>query len=367
MSNTTSLYERAAGLVELLFEWPTDPASWQRMLGALCREIGEGTVAVVIGQLAANGPVFLLGHGLPMRRLEPELLTPSANQPPAAETPPGSILEIPRGSAAFAATPFYQKVLAPAGIAPGPGYSLTLGRSPARVTAALLVLSRDASWTPRPEDRALLELLAPYVIRAVRVGLDLNERRSGIEALLEIFDALVLGVMLLDEKGEVSFLNETAGRLLGVRAGLRQGGLGGAADHARRTEAANALLRSEAGAAERPFHVVSSPLRTSVAGNDRDARFATAVFVGDPGLGARGTEEALRALYGLTPSEERLALRLASGEKLDEAAEHLGIRPSTARSVLRSVFGKTETHRQSELVRLVLALAGQVRVDSPRG
>jgi DNA-binding CsgD family transcriptional regulator/PAS domain-containing protein len=366
-ATASTLYERAAALVEALFDQPADPTCWQRALAALCGEIGEGAVAVVIGQLAAAGPVFLLGHGLPMRRLGPELLAPAADQPPSDRSRPGSLLEIPANSAAFGATPLYREVLRPAGLAPGPGLCVSLGRSETRVTGAVLVLSRDPRWRPRPEDRALLELLTPYLMRAVRVGLDLNERRSGIEALLGIFDALVLGVMLLDRNSEVSFLNQAAARLLGVRAGLRLPGPAGRADRARRNEAAQALLRSEAGAAGRPFHVISTPLRATLVDRAPDAHFATAVFFGDPSLGAAGAEDALRALYGLTPSEERLALRLASGEKLAEAAATLHIRPSTARSLLRSVFGKTDTHRQSDLVRLVLTLVGQVRIDSPRG
>lgn len=363
----STLYERAAALVETLFERPADPSCWERAFAALCKEIGGGAVAVVIGQLAAAGPVFLLGHGLPMRRLGPELLSPSAEQPPPDRTPPGVLLEIPPNSAAFGATPLYREVLRPAGLLPGPGLCVSLGRSEARVTGAVLVLSRDPGWSPRPEDRALLELLTPYLMRAVRVGLDLNERRSGIEALLGIFDALVLGVMLLDQNGEVSFLNQAAARLMSVRAGLRLPGPSCAADHARRNEAASALLRSEAGAAGRPFHVISTPLRATDPDRAPDARFATAVFFGDPSLGAAGAEDALRALYGLTQSEERLALRLASGERLEEAAAALRIRPSTARSLLRTVFGKTDTHRQADLVRLVLTLVGQVRIDPPRG
>jgi DNA-binding CsgD family transcriptional regulator/PAS domain-containing protein len=365
LTSGASLYERAAALVELLFERPADPAGWQRMLGALCREIADDAVALVLGQLTPAGPMFMLGHGLEMRREALDLFTPSAEQAP--EAPSGTIVEIPPNDARFASTPLFREILAPAGIAPGPGLCVPLGRSETRITAALLVVSRDPGWKPQPEDGALLELLAPYVRRAVLVGLDLNERRSGIEALLGIFDALVLGVVLLDNEGEVSFVNETAARLLGVRPGLSALGPAGAADRKRRTEAAHAMLRCEVGDAGRPLHIVSTPLRTPEQGRAPDARFSTAVFLGDPGLGAAGTEEALRLLYDLTRSEERLALRLASGEKLAEAAEQLGIRLSTARSVLRSVFEKTGTHRQPELVRLVLTLVGQIRLDPPRG
>jgi DNA-binding CsgD family transcriptional regulator len=57
--------------------------------------------------------------------------------------------------------------------------------------------------------------------------------------------------------------------------------------------------------------------------------------------------------FRLTPSEARLALFLAGGKSLEEAAHELGIAQETARSHLKSTFTKTRTHRQGELVALV--------------
>ena len=61
--------------------------------------------------------------------------------------------------------------------------------------------------------------------------------------------------------------------------------------------------------------------------------------------------------YGLTTAETRLALELAAGHALRDAARHLGIRVNTARVQLRSIFAKTATNRQAALVRLLLANA----------
>lgn len=60
---------------------------------------------------------------------------------------------------------------------------------------------------------------------------------------------------------------------------------------------------------------------------------------------------------GLTPTEQRLACRLVLGDSLEEAAEHIGVKLSTARSYLRNIFDKTGASRQSELVSLALTLA----------
>jgi DNA-binding CsgD family transcriptional regulator len=64
----------------------------------------------------------------------------------------------------------------------------------------------------------------------------------------------------------------------------------------------------------------------------------------------------LRQAFQLTPSEARLALHLAGGKSLEEAAQEMAIAQETGRSHLKSVFRKTGTHRQGELIALVSRL-----------
>ena len=61
--------------------------------------------------------------------------------------------------------------------------------------------------------------------------------------------------------------------------------------------------------------------------------------------------------FGLTPAEARLVALLAGGLSIADAAERLGIVRDTARNQLKSAFAKTGTHRQPELVNLVLRIA----------
>lgn len=60
--------------------------------------------------------------------------------------------------------------------------------------------------------------------------------------------------------------------------------------------------------------------------------------------------ETFSQAFGLTPAEARLAALIATGVSPRQAAEQLGIARETARTQLKSVFAKTGTHRQSELV-----------------
>lgn len=65
-------------------------------------------------------------------------------------------------------------------------------------------------------------------------------------------------------------------------------------------------------------------------------------------------EGMLRAAYGLTAAEERLALLILQGLQLSEAEIVLGIRHSTARTHMKRIYAKTGTRRQVELVRLLI-------------
>jgi DNA-binding CsgD family transcriptional regulator len=62
----------------------------------------------------------------------------------------------------------------------------------------------------------------------------------------------------------------------------------------------------------------------------------------------------LAKTFRLTPCEARLACIIARGASPDIAARELKISRETARNQLKSVFAKTDTHRQSELVALLL-------------
>lgn len=70
----------------------------------------------------------------------------------------------------------------------------------------------------------------------------------------------------------------------------------------------------------------------------------------DQDLGLVVDERALVSLYGLTRGEAALAAKLVQGKSIEEAAGELYISAHTARTHLKRIFMKTDTHRQPELV-----------------
>ncbi len=108
-------------------------------------------------------------------------------------------------------------------------------------------------------------------------------------------------------------------------------------------------------ASPRPYAVLVAPVP------ERAAPLALAgpavvVFLTDPDHAPETPARLLRRVYGLTRKEAQLALALAGGARLSDAAERLRIVEGTARRHLAAIFAKTGIHRQAELVRLILSL-----------
>ena len=362
---------RAFLLLDLLHEAPGNPKAWLQFLDRLRDAISPDAVTIFASQAHEDRPGVIAGSGLGLHSLPVgAFLRPSVRHPGTGSLPTGAVRDVP--SEAMSRSKLFKDVLEPEGVLPGPGLVVVIERTDRHVQAATVVLPRTRAWRPTARDRALLERLAPHMVIARRLQVRLTERRNDTEALLEAFDHLVLGVVLLTAGGRVSYVNRSAADSLGLEPGfddLNADG-GGAGDD--RTLAWQRLVGAERNWRANAF-VLAHPsdgrslqfMAAAFGWGDRGGilgrRFARAVFVGDPKRRTGDPIGVLNEVYGLTPGETRLTLLLLSDCSLEEAARLLGISRSTARSVLKRIFEKTGTNRQSGLVRLLLAGFAQVR------
>ena len=81
---------------------------------------------------------------------------------------------------------------------------------------------------------------------------------------------------------------------------------------------------------------------------------AAVILVSDPDQKFSESIKLSCELYGLTPTETRLAGYLIDGLTLSEAASEMKLSPATVRSYLKQVFAKTGVHRQASLIRLLI-------------
>lgn len=188
-----------------------------------------------------------------------------------------------------------------------------------------------------------------------------------LESATAVLNRLPMGVILVTAASQVLFFNGKAKTYLDRKDGLivdtnRYCRAQNASENKQLTELLNNAL-SPSGAEKQegdfamsvsreqndaPLTVMVAPIGTGVAGK------GAVLFVTDPSEPVELSIEAICRLYGLTPAEGRLALGLTNGRKLDDLAEEWGVSMHTVRSQLRQIFRKTDTSRQSELVKLIL-------------
>jgi DNA-binding CsgD family transcriptional regulator/PAS domain-containing protein len=217
----------------------------------------------------------------------------------------------------------------------------------------------------------LVEALVPHLERAMQIHLRLEGVGITSAWATAAFDRLNGGVLFVSASGKLLFANKAARDILQRREGIStlRGELHAAtpSETARLREAIATAIRvrdGEVRAASTTVVIQRSvdrrPLSILIAPLPRGTRLAVcetaavAMFVTDPERSVTTEVETIRVILGLTPSEAQLAKLLAAGKSIKEAADLLTIRLETARKRLKVIFHKTDTHRQSDLVRLVL-------------
>ena len=82
------------------------------------------------------------------------------------------------------------------------------------------------------------------------------------------------------------------------------------------------------------------------------------MVVTDPAARPRVDPDLAAAVLGLSPTESRVAVAVATGQTVAGIALAQGCAESTVKTHLKRVYRKQGIHRQSELVRRVLSLEG---------
>ena len=78
-----------------------------------------------------------------------------------------------------------------------------------------------------------------------------------------------------------------------------------------------------------------------------------ALFVQKATLETRSAPEIIARTFNLTPAELRVLLAIVETGGVPETAEALGLGQATVKTHLHRLFAKTDTGRQTELVKLV--------------
>ncbi|WP_084153906.1 helix-turn-helix transcriptional regulator [Simplicispira psychrophila] len=221
------------------------------------------------------------------------------------------------------------------------------------------------------DDIRFCSLLIPHIKRALNLHLSIHQDRKVSTLYSHAMAQMMVGVVVLDQNGEVIECNPAATAILDAKDGLSVVGKQLTASYADDNRALQALVRSalvnthaarlsvnEAMPINRPSGRLSWGLIVQSISSDQwtegKQRPSVAVFVRDTEGRVDPPVRLAQQLFRLTPAETALAIQLANGLSLEEAAEVLHIKRNTARAHLRSIFSKTGVRRQTELVRIFL-------------
>jgi DNA-binding CsgD family transcriptional regulator len=369
-----SSYEAVLDVVDRIYAAAENPAVWPEALDVIADASGSAASIIYRNMDAREGGVDVAV------RVSPEAATayqehyhrvdPWGNSCRAAAlVRPGAILDgdelIERS--ALHDTEYYNDFARPNGLT---RVLVGIIAMHGPFASVISLIRGDASAPHGGPERRLLAALMPHLMRAVEIHRRLLPISVLDGAAVDALDCLSSGVILLDEQGRTIFVNRAAERLLGMHDGLfvEHGCLVAALPKERealrllvlqaaRRRTGDALhaggaLSISRPSMRRPYNTLVTPLGRRHA-SPHGPEAAVAVFVADPDDRTQSESDALIRLFRLTPAEARLAAGVGTGAPMVEVADSLGIGRETARSHLRSVFAKTGTTRQAELVRII--------------
>jgi DNA-binding CsgD family transcriptional regulator/PAS domain-containing protein len=241
-----------------------------------------------------------------------------------------------------------------------------------------IAIQRSRRQGPFERDELdLLDRLAPHLTRALRLQTRFAELEARRWADQTLCDQLPFAVVLVDECGRIVSQNQAAIDLLAAGDGATARCRRLRTAHPSEQSALEQLIRDAAAptsgnpatggalslrrpSLRRPLSVFVMPIprRGSPFSLNAGAPSPAAIIIiSDPEAVPQAPAATLQGLYGLTPAEAALAQALAAGRTLQEYGDEAQVTSETARWRLKQVFAKTDTHRQAELVRLLLASA----------
>ena len=254
---------------------------------------------------------------------------------------------------------FRSEVLAPSGIR---FMRLVRVSEPSGISTWLSVSRDKADFSA--SDTALLSRLAMHFRISLRnhIALEREKMRSSIAD--DMMRRLAFGWISLDANGRVVEKTVHAERILQYGHGLRIARNGRlVATEAQTDRKLSAGIKAMAQSpTERPraMRVSTDPwveMLLAPVNERRDGTTGTPVMIaylqGDTQSESDRYEQ-IAELFGLLPSEARLALALSRGMSIAEAAENLGITVETARNYSKKIYAKMGARGQNDLIRYIL-------------
>jgi len=361
-------------LVAAIYEGPLEAVPWKSALDLLRRHLRASYVTLMLRPPSAEREALMVNSAgdWPITR-EAEYNKHYYALDPFVDLPQDRVVTVDEliGAANWRESEFYQQFLKPLDILHALGADI---RTEDGLECRLRVARPHREPPFSENDKALCTVVLPHLKRAVRLHSQLELMDSERRLYAGTVDRMLVGTVTLDETGAVLKSNPVADEMLREGDGLRLVNGAIRADAAAENRELQRLvkqalnLNGESGGRAAAVVDAISITRKSARGklgvlirslprtgwSKGKRRPSVALFIRDAERKSEASREMVRRLFDLTPAEASLALALANGLTLDEAAEGLNIRKNTARAHLRSIFSKIGVTRQTTLVRVLL-------------
>ena len=214
------------------------------------------------------------------------------------------------------------------------------------------------------DDLASLERLSPHVARTLQLRRSFADLKRKNETLDVMIDRCETGLVAM-RSGKAHFVNRAARTAAAAQDGLTLDRLGrvGVGDRAaarRLAKLENDVLAGGVGGvvhATRPSgaraYIISvSRLPGAADETAVDGEIGVLIAIHDPARRRRTSDIAIAELMHIPVGPAKVVNALLEGHDLKTYAEQAGITLNTVRCHLKAAFARTETHSQTELVRL---------------
>lgn len=231
-----------------------------------------------------------------------------------------------------------------------------------------------------PELLGLMAIVNNHYRRAMSLQSRLNKLEQAMIQSSNVLDMIEFGLVLYDREASPIFVNAAAQRIIDKKDGVALNFRGLSFLNTKADQVfqnmISALYQSKLPmsaksggvilvpriSSGRPYSMMLVPLpEQKNAGLDGAA---AAIFLFDPSAHKATAIELFVLSYRLTRSEAEIAHSLVSGDTLEDIAEQRSVTRNTVKSHLHSIFEKTETNRQSELVSLLLRSVAGINLKS---
>lgn len=270
------------------------------------------------------------------------------------------------------ASRIYQEVLSPGGVEYSLGVNL---REEGQTLSYFLALRNRQQGRFEESHCALLQELIPHLNRALWLGRDLTTIDLERNIASDTLDVMAIGIIVTDLSSNIRFTNRTAREILeesdGIFSAHNKVYASSDPDDDLKSCISRVILNAQTGnACSGETLAVSRP-----SGDEKLAVFVSSVLVDnlqsgwakaaeplallvlrDPRRPVETQNEMLCRVFGLTPSQSRLAGLISQGFTVREASTEAGISEPSARQYLKVIYQKMNVSRQSEMILKIIEL-----------